>query len=266
MKAEELRIGFIGFGNMGQAIADGLLYTKTVSPSQMYACALDFEKLKRNTEKRGIKACHDGREAVENADIIVVAVKPWLAGSVLQPAADLLKGKIIWSVAAGVMFEDYEKMLPEGTHHISAIPSTPAAVGEGIYTCEKKHSLTEEEYRLFKELLTSIGMVVEVDTEKVNIANTISGCGPAFASMFIEALGDAGVLYGLTRAQAYELAAGMVAGTGKLMLHQGKHPGQMKDDVCSPGGTTIRGVAALEKEGLRNAVIEAVKCAMQTYE
>lgn len=266
MKAEEVRIGFIGFGNMGQAIADGFLYKKTLSPSNMCACAADFEKLQSNTAKRGMKACRNSRETVENADLIVVAVKPWLAGNVLEPAADLLRGKIIWSVAAGIMFDDYEKMLPEGLHHITAIPSTPAAVGEGIYTCEKKHSLTEDQYILFKNLLTSIGMVVEVESSRVNIANTISGCGPAFVSMFIEALGDAGVLYGLPRTQAYELAAGMVAGTGKLMLHQKKHPGEMKDEVCSPGGTTIRGVAALEKEGMRNAVIEAVKCSMQKYD
>ena len=137
-----------------------------------------------------------------------------------------------------------------GIHHITAIPSTPAAVGEGIYTCEKRHSLTEEGARIFHSpcCLTSAWRW-RWRQGKSTSANTISGCGPAFASMFIEALGDAGVMYGLTRPQAYELAAGMMAGTGKLMLHQGKHPGQMKDDVCSPGGTTIRGVAALERAG-----------------
>lgn len=266
MTREEVKIGFIGFGNMGQAIADGFLYTHTLKPSQMCACAVDYEKLKKITEKRGMKACRDSKETVEQSDIVVVAVKPWMTGAVLAPMKDRLAGKILWSVAAGVMFDDYEAMLAPGTHHISAIPSTPAAVGEGIYTCEKKHSLTEEEYALFHSLLSAIGIVAEVETQKVNIANTISGCGPAFASMFIEALGDAGVMYGLTRPQAYELAAGMIAGTGKLMLHQGKHPGQMKDDVCSPGGTTIRGVAALEKAGFRTAIIQAVEAAMKTYE
>lgn len=266
MTREAVKLGFIGFGNMGQAIADGFLYTRTLEPSRMCACAVNREKLKKNTEARGMRACRDSKEVVEQADIVVLAVKPWMAGAVLEPLKGLFSGKVLWSVAAGVMFDDFEEMLGPGIHHITAIPSTPAAVGEGIYTCEKRHSLTEEEHAFFLSLLSDIGMAVEVETGKVNIANTISGCGPAFASMFIEALGDAGVMYGLTRPQAYELAAGMMAGTGKLMLHQGKHPGQMKDDVCSPGGTTIRGVAALERAGLRTAVIQAVEAAMKTYE
>ena len=128
------------------------------------------------------------------------------------------------------------------------------------YTC------TQEEFEFARSLFEAAGHVCVVEDHVYTAANGISGCGPAFASMFAEALGDAGVMYGLTRSQAYELAAGMLAGTGKLMLGQGRHPGQMKDDVCSPGGTTIRGVAALEKAGLRSAVIGAVQAAMGKYE
>lgn len=266
MRTDSVKIGFIGFGNMGQAIADGFLYKEALGPSQMGACAQDYEKLKKNTQARGMHSFADSRQTVEWADVVVLAVKPWMVGAVLEPVKDMLEGKILWSVAAGVMFDDFEKMLPPGIHHISAIPSTPAAVGEGIFPCEKKHSLTGDEHAFFCSMISRIGLVAEVETAKVNIANTISGCGPAFASMFAEALGDAGVMYGLTRSQAYELAAGMLAGTGKLMLGQGRHPGQMKDDVCSPGGTTIRGVAALEKAGLRSAVIGAVQAAMGKYE
>lgn len=266
MTKETVKIGIIGFGNMGQAIADGFLYTKTLKPSQIWACASHYDRLKKNTEARGITACRDARETAAQADLIIVAVKPGMVKEVLEPVKELLQGKIVWSVAAGVMFDDYEEMLGPGLSHISAIPSTPAAVGRGIYTCEKKHSLTQEQHAFFFSLLSQIGIPEEVETDQVNIANTVSGCGPALVSMFIEALGDAGVMYGLPREQAYRLAAGMVAGTGELMLHQGKHPGQMKDDVCSPGGTTIRAVAALEKSGMRGAVMTAVEEAMKTYQ
>lgn len=265
MNTEDVRVGFIGFGNMGQAIADGFLYKKTLKPEQMCACAGHFDKLKETAGKRGITAYETAEEVAKNADLLVVAVKPWMVEAVMKQTAPLLEGKIIWSVAAGMMYEDYAKLVPAGTHHATIIPNTPAAVGEGIFTCEKVNSLTEEEFALLEKLLTSIGQLIVVDTEKVTIANTVSGCGPAYASMFLEALGDVGVMYGLSRQDAYRLAAGMMAGTGKLMLEQGKHPGQMKDDVCSPGGSTILGVAALEKAGLRSAVIEAVKASMSRY-
>ena len=124
--------------------------------------------------------------------------------------------------------------------------------------CEQKHSLTQPEFSLVEQLLSSIGLVRLVDAKQFSVAGTVSGCGPAFASMFLEALGDAGVKHGLPRALAYELAAQMVVGTGKLMLETGQHPGAMKDAVCSPGGTTIVGVAALERKGFRSAVIDAV--------
>lgn len=261
----DIKVGFLGFGNMGQAIADGLLYTKTLQPDQIYACGGSYGRLKNNAEVRGIHACHDAKEVVEASDVLVIAVKPGMVEPVLSPLGALLKEKMILSVVANYLFEDYEKILPEGCHHLSTIPNTPVSVGEGITICEKKHSLTEEGYRIIMELLSGIGLAVEVDGDQVNIASTISGCAPAFASMFTEALADAGVMYGLPRKMAYQLAGQMITGTGKLMTESGKHPGEMKDHVCSPGGTTIVGVAALEKCGLRAAVIEAVEAVMDKY-
>ena len=171
---------------------------------------------------------------------------------------DILKDKVLVSVAAGWLFEKYEGILAPGTHHISTLPNTPVSIGEGIIVCERQHSLTKEEYELFQRLFAPIGMLQPVDTKQFGIAGTISGCGPAFAAMFIEALADAAVLHGLPRELSYGLASQMIAGTGKLQRVTKAHPGAMKDAVCSPGGTTIVGVAALERDGFRSAVIDAV--------
>ena len=263
---EKVKVGFIGFGNMGQALADGLLYTGTLKPGQILACAGHYGRLKANAEKRGILACQNAEEVVKGSDVIVVAVKPWMVETVIKPVHAFIQDKVVVSVAAGYLYEEYERILPEGCHHISTVPNTPVSVGSGITICEERHSLSEDEYQLVRALLSGVGLVLDIEGDHVSIASAVGGCGPAFASMFTEALADAGVLYGLPLMMAYQLAAQMIAGTGKLMLESGKHPGEMKDEVCSPGGTTIAGVAALESNGLRCAVIEAVKAVMGRYE
>lgn len=254
----EITVGFIGFGNMAGGIAKGLIRQGTLRPDQICACAKNWDKLCANTEKAGMLPRKDAAEVAFASDVVFVAVKPYLVREVLEPIRELLPGKILVSVAAGCLFDWYEEFLAPGTHHISTIPNTPVCVGEGIFVCEQKHSLTQPEFSLVEQLLSSIGLVRLVDAKQFSVAGTVSGCGPAFASMFLEALGDAGVKHGLPRALAYELAAQMVVGTGKLMLETGQHPGAMKDAVCSPGGTTIVGVAALERKGFRSAVIDAV--------
>lgn len=257
-KISELKVGFIGFGNMAQAMAQGLTSQGALQPGQIYACAKNWDKLCRNTEEKGMHACRDASELVAAVDLVVIAVKPYMIPEVLAPIREQLRDKLVLSVAAGYPFEKYEPLLPEGTHHISSVPNTPVSIGEGIFVCENRHSLTEEELALVKELLGYLGLVELVDTKLLSIAGTICGCGPAFVSMFMEAMADAAVLHGIPRAAAYEMVAQMTAGTGKLMRASGMHPGAMKDAVCSPGGTTIVGVAALERKGLRSAVIDAV--------
>lgn len=256
--ASTAKIGFIGFGNMAQAIADGLLCKNVTAPSQIYACAANWEKLCRNAKQRGITPCRTAEETAEHSDIVVLAVKPYMIEEVTSPIKNILKERIVISVAAGYPFEKYEEILLPGTHHLSTIPNTPVAIGEGIFICENRHSLTDDELTLVQELFSRIALMQFVETSQLSIAGTVSGCGPAFASMFMEALADAAVMHGLTRTTAYSLAAQMIAGTGKLQLETGEHPGAMKDAVCSPGGTTIRGVAALERSGLRAAVIDAI--------
>ena len=259
--SDNTKIGFIGFGNMAQAIADGLLSKNAAAAENIFACAANWEKLCRNTKKRGIVPCRDAAETAVNSDIAILAVKPYMMADVTSTVKSILKDKIVISVAAGYPFEKFEEILLPGTHHISTIPNTPVSVGEGIFICENRHSLSDSELALVENIFSKIALMQFVDTNQLSIAGTVSGCGPAFASMFREALADAAVMHGLTRDTAYSLAAQMIAGTGKLQLKTGAHPGAMKDAVCSPGGTTIRGVAALERGGLRAAVINAVDAA-----
>ena len=253
-----MKIGFIGFGNMAQAMACGLVRTDALRPGEIGACARDREKLRRNTESHGFRAFDDAASLAAFADVVVVAVKPYQVEAVIAPIRERLVGKIVVSVAAGVTFDDYEKMLVPGTSHLSTVPNTPVSVGEGIVVCERRHSLSDEQWNAVEGLLSHLGLVIRTDTPLLGIAGTICGCGPAFVAMFIEALSDAAVKYGIPRADAYRMASQMVAGTGKLQLATGQHPGAMKDAVCSPGGTTIVGVAELERKGFRGAVIDAI--------
>ncbi len=255
---DSVKIGFIGFGNMAQAIAQGLLRSGAVSGERIYACAKRWDRLEAATEPQGMHPCRDAREVAQNADVVFVAVKPYLVEEVCSPIKDVLAKKTVVSVAAGMTFERYEAILEPGTHHLSTIPNTPVSVCEGVWTCEETHSLAEDELALVQELLGTTGLVAMIDSKHLGIAGTVTGCGPAFVAMFMEALGDAAVKYGVPRALAYQLAGQMIAGTGKMAVETGQHPGALKDAVCSPGGTTIKGVAALEQWGLRNSVIKAI--------
>lgn len=257
-----LTIGFIGFGNMAQAMADGLLEKKAARPEQMLACAHDWDKLQRTTGQRGMTACRTAREVAEQAQLVIVAVKPYMVAEVVGPLADVLRDRMTLSVAAGWGFDEMEKLLP-GAPHWSVLPNTPIAVGEGIVVAEERHTLTPEQYAQVHALLSTVALVEVLGPRQASAAGTVAGCGPAFASMFIEALGDGAVKHGLPRAIAYRLAAQMIVGTGQLYLKTGTHPGAMKDAVCSPGGTTIAGVSALEQAGLRAAVIGAVDAVEQ---
>ena len=232
--SSSIELGFIGFGNMAQAMAQGLVNSGALSGEHIHACAGHFDKLQ------------------------ATAVKPYLIEQVVEPVRELLADKAVISVAAGRDFAFYEGALAPNSRHLSTIPNTPIAVGAGVIACEQRHSLADEELEAFENLFGQIALIEWVDGKLLSTASSIAGCGPAFAAMFLESLGDAGVKHGLPRATAYRLAAQMMMGTAKLHLETGTHPGAMKDAVCSPGGTTIKGVAALEKDGFRGCVIDAI--------
>lgn len=254
-----MKIGFIGFGNMAQAIARGLVRSGAVLPENIGASARDWDKLCNTAAAMGSKAFMTSAETVEFADTVFIAVKPYLVEEVLNPLKKALTGKILVSIAAGWTHERYMNLLQQPSSAVlCTVPNTPVAVCEGTIVCERKHSLSPEQYRTVCQLLESLGMVIEVDTRLLGISGTVCGCGPAYTAMFIEALADAAVKHGIPRADAYKMASQMIAGTARLQIETGQHPGIMKDAVCSPGGTTIKGIAALEHAGFRSAVISAV--------
>ena len=263
MDASTARIGFIGFGNMAQAMAKGLVEHAGFDGGRITACAAHFDKLETSCKPLGANAAHTPAEVAEASDLIIVAVKPYMVADVLAPAREALAGKAVVSVAAGLLFDFYEDLLGAGSHHLSTIPNTPIAVGCGVIACEQKHSLSDDEWETFTGLFGGIALIEPVAGHLLSTASAVAGCGPAFAAMFLESLADGGVKNGLPRATAYRLAAQMMAGTAQLHLATGTHPGAMKDAVCSPGGTTIKGVAALEAAGLRNALINAVDATLQ---
>ena len=263
MDASTARIGFIGFGNMAQAMAKGLVEHAGFDGGRITACAAHFDKLEASCKPLGAHAVHPPAEVAEASDLVIVAVKPYMVADVLAPAREALAGKAMVSVAAGLLFDFYEDLLGAGSHHLSTIPNTPIAVGCGVIACEQKHSLATDEWETFTGLFGGIALIEPVAGHLLSTASAVAGCGPAFAAIFLESLADGGVKNGLPRATAYRLAAQMMAGPAQLHLETGTHPGAMKDAVCSPGGTTIKGVAALEAAGLRNALISAVDATLQ---
>ena len=263
MDASTARIGFIGFGNMAQAMAKGLVEHAGFEGGRITACAAHFDKLETSCKPLGANAVRTPAEVAEASDLVIVAVKPYMVADVLAPAREALAGKAVVSVAAGLLFDFYEDLLGAGSHHLSTIPNTPIAVGCGVIACEQKHSLSADEWETFTGLFGGIALIEPVAGHLLSTASAVAGCGPAFAAMFLESLADGGVKNGLPRATTYRLAAQMMAGTAQLHLATGTHPGAMKDAVCSPGGTTIKGVAALEAAGLRNALISAVDATLQ---
>lgn len=252
-----MKIGLIGFGNMAQAMVKGWLKEKVLEPGQIYCTAGHFDALKERAAVYGVHPVETNLELVNTVDVVILAVKPYMIAHAVEGCLSSFGDKMIISVAAGMPFEKIEAILP-GTRHISIVPNTPISVGQGIVVTEQKNSLDEEQRKEFEELFEKVALIAVVPTAQLSIAGTLAGCTPAFAAMFMEALGDAGVKYGLQRNQAYELAAKVLEGTGAMYMAHPMHPGAMKDAVCSPAGTTIRGVSSLEKNGFRGDVIDAI--------
>ena len=251
-------IGFIGMGNMAQAIVRGLHRAEAIKKENVLAFAPHLDKLHKNAGEIGFIACDTTAELIEKSDMIVLACKPYQIEKVVKENEEALKGKAIIGIAYGWNLEKAAQILPEGARYVYMVPNTPVSICSGIFLVEEENSLSAAEDAFTEELLGSIGKYIRLPLDSIGAANALAGCGPAFMSMVIEALGDAGVKHGLTRQQAYELAAGVMEGTAKLQQETGLHPGAMKDQVCSPGGVTIRGVAALEEAGMRNAFFKAV--------
>jgi len=252
-----MKIGFIGCGNMGTAFLRGVIGSGLVSAGDVYV--YDKLQLEKTAEEYGVHACGSGPEVAKNADAVFLAVKPNIYPAVIEEAKDALKDKLIVTMAPGITLAAMaEKMLPHaGVRVIRTMPNLPLMIGEGCIAYTFGAAVTHEEKTFFTELFGKIGVSLEIKEELYDAVTGASGSSPAFVFVFIEALADAVVAAGLTRADAYRLVSQTVAGSAKMLLATGKHPGEWKDAVCSPGGTTIEGIMKLEENGFRGAITKA---------
>ena len=261
------KIGFIGMGNMAKAMSIGFVSSGKVQAADMGAFAPNQEKLAKNAAEVGFRTYENIESLINDHEVIVMACKPYQIEGVLAQETscgvvrDLLAGKVLLSVAISWDFARYAPLVDPSTRVQYIMPNTPCQVGEGVFILEKENSLTAEEAGWLHDLLGACGTVVTLPANLIGPGSAVSGCGPAFIAMMMEAMADAAVKHGIPRQESYKLVAQMVVGTGKLMLETGQHPGVMKDAVCSPGGTTIRGVIALEHAGMRAAFMDAVDAA-----
>ncbi len=258
MDIKKIKIGFLGFGNMAQALAKGWIKSGEINPSLLYASARNLTKLQENAQRLGVQTVESNEGLVNRVDIVIIAVKPHQIQAVCEPLKTQLHDKIVISVAVNYLFADFDKILKKETAHLSTLPNTPVSINKGVVLFEKNHSLDEEQYRFVKDLFAIHSHIEEVPSEQMGVAGVITGSAPAFVDIFMEALADAGVKYGLDRKAAYRLVSYMISGAAELQAESGKHPGQLKDEITSPGGTTIKGVSALEKNNFRGSIFEAV--------
>jgi pyrroline-5-carboxylate reductase len=320
-------IGFIGMGNMAQALCKGFVASGKLDGKSIYAYAPHYDKLVENGKIYGFVPERSLKEMVSKVDTVIMACKPYQIEQVLselgyekktgctaaefdckadadnahrqdktdvdnehrqektdfdnahrqgksdvdnarrqdkpecktiENAIRLLDGKNLVSVAVSWNYERYRAILGDLVKVQYVMPNTPAMVREGVMLFEKENSLEAEERAQIMDLFSSVGEVIELAGNLMGIGGAVSGCGPAFVDLFIEGYADAAVKYGIPRDIAYKMVSQTLLGSAKLQLETGEHPGVLKDKVCSPGGTTIRGVASLEESGFRNACIKSI--------
>jgi len=252
-----MKLGFIGAGNMGSAILNGILKEGFLSADQIAITDKQPAQCAKFASQ-GVCVMDDNKSLVEACECVLLAIKPVYTAQVIEEIHDQLSGKFVISIVAGWTYEMLSRALPDSTRFVRVMPNTPLAVGEGMSLLSLRRRCTEDEFAFAKQVFASAGKVAEVEDHVFVAATSISGCGPAFVYQFIEALADGGVRYGVPRAMAYQLAAQTLIGASRMVVETGEHPGKLKDAVCSPGGTTIEGVYALEKGGMRAAVMDAL--------
>lgn len=259
-----MRLGFIGCGNMAGAIIGGIIGHNVCKKEEIIGSDPLEVGRKRVQENHGIHVMADNKGVVKEADIVFLAVKPQYYESVLEEIKDSVKeGQIFISIAPGKTLAWIGEHLGENVKIVRTMPNTPAFVGEGMTAACANALVTEEEMELVLHILSATGKVEVIPENLMDVVVGVSGSSPAYVFMFIEAMADAAVAEGMPRAQAYKFASQAVLGSAKMVLDTGKHPGELKDMVCSPAGTTIQAVRVLEEKGLRSAVFEATDTCIQ---
>jgi len=251
-------IGFIGAGKMAEALIGGLIAKGVFSKDDIIACAPSKKTRDHVKDAYGIQMFATAAEVVERSDLIVLAVKPkHVDGLFTEEGVSIGKGKTVISIIAGLTLDKMNSYVPDAKK-VRVMPNHCCMVLEGAmgYTCDD--SFSDEEKEEVVKILSSVGLAVEVPESQMDAVTGVAGSSPAFFYMVVDAMADAGVLNGLSRDQALKLASQSMLGAAKMVLETGKHPDQLRDEVCSPGGTTIVGVKILEDLGLRSAVSSAV--------
>ena len=257
-------VGFIGGGNMGEALIRGLLISGRLGASQLQVSDISSDRLKYLESNYQVSTVENNSELTSTADIVVIAVKPQQMGDVLTEInSNLDHLPLMISIAAGVPLIHLQQELDKPVPLVRAMPNTPALVLAGISAISAGAHATPDHMNIARVLFEAVGGVVEVDEAQMDAVTGLSGSGPAYILIVIEALIDAGIKQGLTRPVAQDLAVQTTLGTAKLLADSGSHPAALKDQVTSPGGTTIQGLAVLERRGVRGMFMDAVEAATQ---
>lgn len=260
MSVKGKRIGFLGCGNMGEALVKGLVEANVVKGDALMASDTRADRLADLERRYGVRVAKDNVELARECDVVVLAVKPQIMAAVLREVAPALsRRQLVISIAAGVATATIRKEVGKDVRLIRVMPNTPALVLEGATAIAKAKGLEDGDLETAQEIFGAVGKVVVLDEELMDAVTGLSGSGPAYVAVVIESLADGGVKMGLDRQTAMILATQTVLGAAKLLLETGMHPGSLKDMVSSPGGTSITGIAALEEGGIRTTFITAVE-------
>jgi pyrroline-5-carboxylate reductase len=261
---EQVRFAFIGGGNMGEALVKGLLSGLGVKPQHIIATDVVSERRAYMQATYGITASADNKHAVQESTVVILAVKPQIMPAILEEIAPVVNSeKLVISIAAGITLQTLQRALGDSRRVVRVMPNTPALVLAGAAGISPGQAATAQDIALVERMFNAVGRAMVVSDEMMDVVTGLSGSGPAFIFALIEGLSDGGVLMGLARPTATLLAAQTVLGAAKMVLETGKHPGELKDMVTSPAGTTIAGMQALESGGLRGLMMEAVRRATE---
>ncbi|MFX0548371.1 pyrroline-5-carboxylate reductase [Hathewaya histolytica] len=253
-------ISFIGCGNMGHAMIGGIVKSELVKNSNIYVADAFKPCLERVKSEFGVNTTSDNKEVAKVADVLILSIKPNILDKVAEEIKDVIKKDcIVISIVAGKVIEHLDNIFGEDVKIVRAMPNTPALVGEGMSALCGNENIKEEDMERAKDIFSSFGGVEVLPENLIDAFVSVSGSSPAYIFMLIEAMADAAVCDGIPRNKAYKIAAQAVLGSAKMVIETGKHPAELKDMVCSPGGTTIEAVEILEEKGLRHAVMAAMK-------
>ena len=266
MRNSMKKIGFIGMGNMGYAMLKGVL--NVFDPDEILFYDVNTSRMEQVTQETGVTHVDSNAECANNVKYLVLAVKPQFYNQVLKNIVNIVTEEhVIISIAPGITRQNLIDELGFDTRVVRAMPNTPALLGEGMTgICYDQNIFSVTEKEVIDKFFNSFGKVRIVDEKLMSAVTCASGSSPAYVYMFIEAMADSVVKYGIPRDAAYEMVAQTVLGSAKMVLETKEHPGKLKDNVCSPGGTTIAGVAALEEYGFRNAIIKATDACFEKAE